>query len=249
MNVLSRLKANTRILLRPVTRLIRPAPQSHLYPVSRRWGFDRGTPIGRFYIDRFISQHADDIQGDVLEIKSGRYTKCHAKGDGKRDVLDIDTSNQDANIYADLSAADIVPSNTYDCFILTETLQFVFRLEDAARHCYRVLKPGGVLLVSVPTIAPIDNELAEVECWRFTPFSCRSLFEAHFGPANVQVRVYGNFATCIAGLSGAATEELPKEFVDQVDLKYPQGILIRAKKPLVNSKPDSMSNVLHPTGP
>jgi SAM-dependent methyltransferase len=230
MQFISKIKATILVLLRPVTRFLWPAPTSHLYPVSRRWGFERGTPIGRFYVDRFIKKHAGDIQGDILEIKSRRYTDLYARGTGKRDVLDIDSSNPNATIIADLEHADNVPDESYDCFIVTETLQFVFGLREAAAHIHRILKPGGVLIVSVPSIAPVDNELASWDCWRFSPCACQKLFWPVFGKDNVEIEVYGNFSTCISGLSGVAFEELPVEVINQVDSKYAQGILVRAKK-------------------
>jgi SAM-dependent methyltransferase len=235
MSLIAKIKKYTLIALRPVTRRLWPVPLSHLNPISRRWGFERGTPIGRTYVNRFIAENAKDLCGDILEIKSRLYSNVHASGTGKRDVLDIDESNHNANINADLSRADNVPSNSYDCVILTETLQFVHALEQAVQHCHRILKPGGILLVSVPCTAPIDNELAEYDFWRFTPNSCRKLFGDVFGRDNVDVKSYGNFATCIAGLSGAAFEELPNEIIDVIDPRFPHGVLIRARKQAANT--------------
>lgn len=218
------------MVARPVTRFLRPAPSSHLEPVSRNWGFDRGTPIARYFIDQFIASHASDIKGDVLEIKSLRYADEHASGEGRRDVLDINASNPRANIIADIAKADHVSSDSYDCIILTETLQYVFDLIGAAKHCHRILKPGGVMLVSVPSISPVDAELAEIDCWRFNTNACWQLFSPVFGERNVEVKSYGNFATSISGLSGVAMEEVPKECLEKTDPIYTQGILVRVVK-------------------
>src|SRR3990170_7811785 len=37
-------------------------------PISREFGFDRGLPVDRHYIERFLSAHSSDIRGRVLEI-------------------------------------------------------------------------------------------------------------------------------------------------------------------------------------
>src|SRR4051794_37443694 len=43
-------------------------------PISTVFGFDRGTPIDRYYIETFLSKNADDIRGRVLEIGDNSYT-------------------------------------------------------------------------------------------------------------------------------------------------------------------------------
>jgi SAM-dependent methyltransferase len=61
-------------------------------------------------------------------------------------------------IVADLATAGHIPSDTFDCIILTQTLQYIFDLPAAVRAIYRILAPGGVLLASVPGICPILPE-------------------------------------------------------------------------------------------
>jgi hypothetical protein len=36
-----------------------------LEPISRAFGYDRGTPIDRYYLDRFLDEHNGDIRGRV----------------------------------------------------------------------------------------------------------------------------------------------------------------------------------------
>src|SRR6476661_6440249 len=77
-------------------------------PLSYRWGYDRGQPIDRYYIDRFLGEHRADIAGRVLEVKTGEYAKRFGSNISELDVLDIDAQNPDATIVADLAAADAV---------------------------------------------------------------------------------------------------------------------------------------------
>ena len=46
-----------------------------LIPISKEWGFDRGLPIDRYYIERFLQRHAADIRGRVLEVGDNAYTR------------------------------------------------------------------------------------------------------------------------------------------------------------------------------
>jgi Methyltransferase domain len=61
-------------------------------------------------------------------------------------VVDIGPGNQRADIVADLARADAVPEGGFECFILTQTLQYVTDVRAALRHARRMLRPGGVLL-------------------------------------------------------------------------------------------------------
>src|SRR5829696_9316780 len=59
-------------------RLLRPAwlgTLRRITPLSRRWGADRGTPIDRWYIERFLEAHRGDIHGRVLEVKDAGYAR------------------------------------------------------------------------------------------------------------------------------------------------------------------------------
>ena len=226
----SRLKQQLKKIVQPAIRLLKPSASIPAKPISNNWGAERGTPLGRHFIDEFMKGHQSDVTGVVLEIKNKRYSDSLGHNIERADVLDVDESNGDANIYADLAAADIVPSDSYDCFMVNETLQFVYDLEAAAKHMHRVLKPNGVLLVSVPCTVQHDIELKDVEMWRFTKNSCQKLFGDVFGSEQVSVECYGNFQTCTSALAGVVTEELSAEARQETSKAFVQGICVRAQK-------------------
>lgn len=98
-------------------------------PISNVYGLDRGQAIDRYYIENFLSDSREHIRGSVLEMADNRYTKLYGRGKLiKSDVLDVEESNKNATIVADLTKADIIKDETYDCFILTQTLQFIYDL-------------------------------------------------------------------------------------------------------------------------
>ena len=200
-------------------------------PLSDSWGFDRGTPIDRYYIERFLARHAADVRGDVLEIKTSAYTDRFGRGVASRSVLDIDATNASATIVADLADTAQLPEGRFDCFILTQTLQMLYDVRAAVASAHRMLRPGGTLLVTVPCISRIIPRYGlDADFWRFTPASCRRLFGDAFGPANVAVESLGNVAAAVAFLRGAALEELPRRVLDASDPYFPVVLTVRAVK-------------------
>ncbi len=199
-------------------------------PLSDNWGIERGTPVDRYYIERFLESYRSDIHGNVLEIKDSSYTNRFGSGVLQRDVLDVDPTNPMATFIADLARAESVPSERFDCFVITQTLQFILDLRAAIEHCHRILRPGGVILVTVPVVSRIDGALVKVDYWRFTTASCLALFGEIFGLENITVQAYGNVLTAIAFLSGMATEELSRRELDINDEHFPIIITVRAVK-------------------
>jgi glycosyltransferase involved in cell wall biosynthesis/SAM-dependent methyltransferase len=205
-----------------------------LTPISSVYGFDRGQPIDRYYIENFLASHANDIQGRVLEIGDPYYTmKFGGERVIRRDVLHAAEGNPYATIVGDLANADSIPSDTFDCLILTQTLQYVYDLPSALKTIYRILKPGGVALVTVPSITQLCDPNWWKDCWYwgFTTVSAQQLFEGVFPKDNAQVEAYGNVLAATAFLQGLASEELKKQALDYRDSSYQVLITVRAVKP------------------
>ena len=198
-------------------------------PISSGWGFDRGRPVDRYYIDSFLEVHSQYIRGRVLEILNSDYTRRFGSRIEQTDILDIDPANQQATFIADLAAADSIPDDLFDCFILTQTLQLIYDVKSAVAHAHRILRPGGVLLVTIPTVSRLAGE-GYTDYWRFTPDSCARLFGEIFGPDQVTTTAYGNVLSAVAFLEGLASEELSKRELDVRDERYPVLMTIRAVK-------------------
>jgi SAM-dependent methyltransferase len=200
-------------------------------PKSDHWGWDRGTPVDRYYIERFLGEHAGDVRGNVLEVKDADYIRKYGRDVVRTDVLDIDAANPQATIVADLSVGEGIPASFFDCFILTQTLQYIYNLRGAVAQCERLLRPGGVLLVTVPSLSRIVHGAGlEWDYWRFTAASCRRLFGEAFGDANVEVQTHGNVLAATAFLRGTALEEIPRRKLDVNDPYFPLLVTVRAVK-------------------
>jgi glycosyltransferase involved in cell wall biosynthesis/peptidoglycan/xylan/chitin deacetylase (PgdA/CDA1 family)/SAM-dependent methyltransferase len=203
-----------------------------LTPISSNWGLDRGRPIDRYYVENFLAQHASIIRGRVLEIGDNSYTKVFG-GDrvAISDVLHVTEGNPMATIVGDLTRADHIPSDSFDCIILTQTLQLIYDARAALETLHRILKPDGVLLATFPGITQIArDEWAASWYWHFTTLSARRLFEEVFARSNVQIQCYGNVLASTAFLYGLAVDELDKEELDYRDPDYELLIAVKAVK-------------------
>jgi glycosyltransferase involved in cell wall biosynthesis/SAM-dependent methyltransferase len=206
-----------------------------LEPLSREFGIERGTPIDRYYIDAFLAAHAPDIRGRVLEIGDSYYTRRHG---GERvtvsDVLNVYAAGGDTTIVSDLATGAGIPDNAFDCLIVTQTLHLIRDVPAGIRTLYRVLKPGGVVLLTVPgTISQLEQgQWRSTWYWGFGPLAIEELFGAMFPQTHLDFKVHGNVLASIAFLQGLAAEELTQKELDHYDELYPLLITVRAVKPL-----------------
>lgn len=201
-------------------------------PFSVDFGFDRGGPIDRYYIEAFLQKNSADVKGRALEIGDNEYTLRYGGNKlSKSDILHI-TENPKATFIGDLSDAPQLPSNAFDCIILTQTLHFIYDFKAALRTCYRVLKPGGVLLLTVPGISHIDSgEWKEYWLWAFTDKSMKRIMAETFPSATVEIETFGNVYVASSFLYGMGLPEMNKKYLDQHDPSYQVIITVKATKP------------------
>jgi len=204
-------------------------------PISAVWGTDRGKPVDRFFVEQFLDMHRSDIHGRVLEVKDPGYTRMFG---GERvvdaEVIDLDPENSQATMRADLSCADDVTGDQFDCFILTQTLHIIYDIRAALSHAVRMLKPDGVLLCTIPAVSRVNYEdggLESGDYWRLTAAAVRRLFEEILPSECVSIHTPGNVKLCVAFLSGLATEDLSADDLAFRDPWFPLLHCVRAIKP------------------
>jgi SAM-dependent methyltransferase len=218
---------------RRLTRLNRPrwGNLRRREPFSGYYGFDRGTPVDRFYIERFLAKHARDIRGTVLEVGSARYARAFREPPPDRvEIVDIDAGNPETSIVADLSEPSSLPPGRFDCFILIQTLQLVADLDAALANAWQSLASGGVLLVSVPGITRSDPDHVKADRWRFTPAGLDTLLAGTCSKGVREVTGYGNLTSAMAFLLGLAAEELEESELTAMDPHFTVSVCARVEK-------------------
>jgi hypothetical protein len=202
-----------------------------IHPVSREFGFDRGNPIDRYYIEKFLNLHRSSISGKVLEVAESHYSKKFGSQVTSFEILHVEKTPE-ATIVGDLSKPESLPTGAVDCFVCTQVFNFIFDFQRAIEGAYQLLNPGGVLLATVSGISQISRFDADRwgHYWSFYPQGITKSVKNVFGDRHVDVTIYGNSLTAVAFLKGIAMEELTTEELDFVDPDYPVSICIVARK-------------------
>lgn len=233
------LDADTRFFLLISSKRLFPVNHStvdgnfhSIEPQSRQFGFDRGVPIDRFYIERFLKENCQYITGSVLEVGDNSYTQMFGTDVEQSHVLSA-VSSSGVTIVGDLASGKNIPEKAFDCVILTQTIQMIYDVKSALKHAMRALKPGGSLLLTAPGISQISRYDMDRwgDFWRFTSQSLQMLLMEAAPEANIQVSVYGNVAVAKAFLDGIAMEELPPNILDYQDDDYQVVLSARVVKP------------------
>jgi SAM-dependent methyltransferase len=198
-------------------------------PISKSWGGDRGTPIDRYFIEKFLSDNSDIIKGSVLEFGDDFYT---SKFGGEKvitsETFNTPQGNGKATYIGNLEEIPQIKSDYFDAVICTQTLHFVPDMNKAISTIYRILKPGGTLLATMPGISQIET--LWVDYWRVTKYSAQLLFEKSFEKNNMEISHFGNVFAASSFLYGISAEELEKKMLDKIDENYHMLICIKAIK-------------------
>jgi SAM-dependent methyltransferase len=197
-------------------------------PFSTQFGFDRGTPVDRYYIERFFRKHAEYIQGDVLEIQSSGYTRRYGRDVRLAHSVDIDPRHQ-PTIVCDLAdSASALPSARYDCFLLPSTPQHLRQPEAALRHALRVVKPGGTILATCAGLLPLIPDGPDY--WHLSAAGWEEVTARVWSDCEVRVQSFGNCLSAVAAMLGLALEELTPAELDVNDPRYPVVVTLWCRK-------------------
>lgn len=203
-------------------------PKRSLKPLSTKWGYDRGTPIDRYYIEKFLNENKKMIRGKCLEVTDNFYTeKFGEKRIISSDVIDINKNNRKANIIADVRDLATIGNNSYNTIIATQLFGIIDEYQSAISELIRILKPNGTLLATVSSMGPVLNKN---QYWRFTPEGAKYIFSKIFGEHSVTVKAWGNILSSQAFLVGLSTEEMSKKELETIDSRFPIIVSIIAIK-------------------
>jgi glycosyltransferase involved in cell wall biosynthesis len=218
----------------PPAGLVRFGDLRRVKPIGVHWGRDRGgLPIDRYYIERFLAAHAADVRGRVLEVGDDRYT---VRFGGARvehsDVLHVYAGTPGATIIDDLTTGATIPSDSFDCVILTQVVHMMAEPRAAVQTAHRILRPGGVLLMTCPGISQISawDAARWGDFWRFTEMSARLVTDAAFGAQAAEVESLGNVLSAVSFLHGLAAQELGLTELEHRDPAFPVLVTVRATK-------------------
>jgi hypothetical protein len=221
--------------LLPLDRVTDWSVLRRLQPYRKEFGRRRGQCVDRYYVEKFLATHQDVIRGRVGEVGGSVYTMQFG---GQRviqaDVIDLNERNEGRTLTLDLARTEQAPEGVFDCLIVTQVLLLIQDYEAAIRSLHKMLKKGGVALVTVPGMSPLVTEFlvggVGEDWWRFTGRSAGYAFGKVFGEESVQVETFGNVLTSTAFNYGLVSEELTQQELEYHDPDYEVIIGVRATK-------------------
>jgi SAM-dependent methyltransferase len=170
----------------------------------------------------------------VLEVAENSYTRRFG-GDHvtHSDILHVVEGAPNATIIGDLATGAGLPDESFDCIILTQVLPFIYDVHAVVNTLWRILKPGGTVLVTASGISQIARYDMEQwgDYWRFTSCSAARLFSEAFPEDHIKVETRGNVLSSIALLHGLLANELTPEELNHQDDDYQMCVFVKATKP------------------
>lgn len=204
----------------PPVGLVRFGSLRRRTPVGTRRGADRGTPIDRHYVAAVLARHGNDVQGEVLEVGDLGLTLGPR---ARTTTLPVDDTTR--------FRLSQLPEDRFDCVVVGHVLHRIYDVRPFVKALHRVLRPGGVLLGTLPGVGSIGPDSAHETYWCFTRLSAQTLFEEVFPSSKLAIEPCGNVLAATASLHGLAAEELRPRELEHRDATYAVVLGVRAVKP------------------
>jgi SAM-dependent methyltransferase len=129
------------------------------------------------------------VFGKLIDIGSGD-TPYRERLEGRvdcYDTLDLYPRTENVKFVGSVENMDMILDNQYDSAICLEVLEHIPRPMEGVREIHRVLRPGGILVLSVPHLSRIHD--APNDFFRFTKYGLQYLLEdAGFHITQIKVR-------------------------------------------------------------
>jgi hypothetical protein len=207
--------------------------RSRLHPFTSDFGYKRGTPIDRYYIEYAINEYSQHIQGCVLEVGDDTYTEAFSDTPPEKSyILNYTPITGNNVIVGDLTDYDSMPALNFDTFICTQTLNFIYDFPSAIETSYKLLNKGGVFLGTVASVCNISiyDDARWGDYWRFTLSGIKEAF-ARSKFEVLDLSCHGNLLAAKALLDGFTVEDFNDiNLLEYVDPAYPVIISFLCRK-------------------
>ena len=134
--------------------------------------------LARKRLHKILSRHIiENAHGTCLDAGSGHspYRDLLEEHSDKVISIDIEDRSGKIDMIADIQHMPQIPTASVDVILCSQVLEHVPRPWNAICEIARVLRPGGVLILSVPYLSAIHE--APHDYFRYTCFGLRSLCE------------------------------------------------------------------------
>jgi SAM-dependent methyltransferase len=173
----------------------------------------------RKILDRLLEEHKACYKGTVLDIGGrdrGKFRKPRNKVE--RWIFADVEERHNPDIVLNVEDMGEIASESIDVINAIELFEHVERPEQALKQCYRVLRRGGVMVVSVPFLYPVHADPYDFQRWAQDKW--RKELDI-LGFKIQQFRIMGRFFTVLADLERTFVKSMPRLFRWPFYLLYP----------------------------
>ena len=194
-------------------------------PFCHEFGYTRGTPIDRVFLDVFIDTIRDQVYGATLEIGGRKEDKSLYRFQNAEpfETLDVEAGSG-ADHVGDAHCITLFRPGSWDSILAFNVLEHCERPWIVVSNFLYWLRPGGMAFCVVPNAQRLHR--GPRDYWRILPDAASSLFSDF---EEVTILRYGNLLTSQAAMSGIAAEELHYAMAYS-DRDYPTVTCISARK-------------------
>lgn len=200
-----------------------------------------------------IARHAHVVGGRVLVVGASIATTRYRGLFACEEYLTLDIEPGDGVDIVGKAESIPLPSASFDSIVCTQVLGDVYNLSKAFDEFYRVLRPGGVAIITEGFVDSLHDEPRDF--WRFTAHSLRRLAEEsgflienieprggyHSVVAQMRIRYwigrldaynhwYRPFVNSIAQVYGKTARWLDRHDHSQASRIFTHGYLLIARK-------------------
>lgn len=134
-----------------------------------------------------------ELSGDVLDLGGSRRSGYHElfKGNSEFTVINLDPDTL-PDVLADLEQPLALSSERFDTVLAINILEHIYNYRQFLAESYRVLKPGGNIIIGVPFLMPVHP--SPHDYWRFTDSALRGMLrDSGFRDIDIAPLGYGPF--------------------------------------------------------
>lgn len=134
--------------------------------------------LNHYFLNRKITRHK--LETFLRKYRTDAYTLDIGCGEQPYNHLfpnsihvDYDNTRK-PDVVADIHHLEQFEDNTFECILCTEVLEHCYAPWIAADELFRVLKPGGLLLLSTRFIYPLHD--TPTDYYRYTKYGLQQIF-------------------------------------------------------------------------
>lgn len=204
-------------LLSPAVNTIDWGDLRRKFPLCNLFGFTRGVPIDRYYLEKFISEIRLEVVGTVLEVGGVLVNRELYQFSNATEYLTLDVEARPGiSKVGDIHNPATIEFESLDTVVIFNVLEHCYDPWLAVKNIYSWLKVGGKCFCMVPNSQKIHDIPADY--WRILPDGMKQIFQDF---PQQKLYVYGNPMSVIANFLGISAGELSPKELDDFHPDYP----------------------------